>query len=102
MAASAGRSPRDIRSELLLKLALLDRARADPRDLLWAQRVQLAPFADALADKMYAATGYDYDVARWRHESVLAVLRFLDALLATAPAQRAGGGALGSANGHAR
>jgi hypothetical protein len=39
--------PRDIRSELLVKLALLDRAGADLRDLLWAQRGQLTPFADA-------------------------------------------------------
>jgi DNA-binding PadR family transcriptional regulator len=36
--------PRDIRSELLLKLALFDRAGADPRELLRTQRVQLAPF----------------------------------------------------------
>jgi DNA-binding PadR family transcriptional regulator len=98
--------PRDIRSELLVKLALLDRAGIDPRDLLRAQRGQLAPVADALADKMLAAAGYDYDVARWRHESVLAMLRFVDALLATVPAHLVGsgpgGGALGSANGHAR
>jgi PadR family transcriptional regulator AphA len=82
--------PRDIRSELLVKLALLDRAGMDPRDLLRAQRGQLAPIADALASEMHAATGYDYVVGRWRHESVSAMLRFLDALLATVPAQRTG------------
>jgi PadR family transcriptional regulator AphA len=49
--------PRDIRSELLVKLALLDRAGMDPRDLLRAQRGQLAPIADALASEMHAATG---------------------------------------------
>lgn len=82
--------PREIRSELLVKLALLDRAGMDPRDLLQAQRVQLAPIADALASEMHTATGHDYVVGRWRHESVSATLRFLDALLATVPAQRSG------------
>jgi DNA-binding PadR family transcriptional regulator len=82
--------PRDIRSELLVKLALLDRAGGDPRDLLRAQRGQLAPIAAALASQMRTATGYDRVLAVWRHESVSAALRFLDAVLATVPAQRAG------------
>ena len=77
--------PRDTRSELLVKLALLDRAGIDPRNLLRAQRRQLTPIADALTSKMDAATGHDYVVARWRHESILAMLRSLDALLATPP-----------------
>ena len=77
--------PRDTRSELLVKLALLDRAGVDPRSLLRAQRRPLTPIADALARKMDAATGHDYVVARWRHESILAMLRSLDALLATPP-----------------
>ena len=84
------RHPRDIRSELLVKLALLDRAGADPRKLLRAQRGQLAPTADALASGLRTATGQDQALALWRHESVSATLRFLDALLATMPAQRAG------------
>jgi DNA-binding PadR family transcriptional regulator len=82
--------PRDIRSELMVKLALLDRAGADPADLLRAQRGQLVPIADALGSEMRAAAGYDRVLAVWRHESVLAVLRFVDALLATVPAQRTG------------
>ena len=80
--------PRDIRSELLVKLALLDRAGVDPRDLLRAQRGQLAPVAAALASQMRTATGYDHVLTVWRHESVSGTLRFLDALLATVPAQR--------------
>ena len=84
----AGR-PRDIRSELLVKLALLDRAGVDPRDLLGAQRGQLAPVAAALASQMRTATGYEHVLTVWRHESVSGTLRFLDALLATMPAQRA-------------
>ena len=41
---------RDVRSELLVKLALLDRAGTDPQPLLVAQREHLAPLADALRD----------------------------------------------------
>ena len=81
---------RDVRSELLLKLALLDRAGADPGELLRAQRSQLAPVASALAAHLHATTGFDHVLTRWRHESVSATLRFLDALLATVPAPRAG------------
>jgi hypothetical protein len=36
---------RDVRSELLVKLALLDRAGKDPQPLLAAQREQLVPVA---------------------------------------------------------
>src|SRR5580704_16098416 len=43
---------RDVRSELMVKLALLDRSGADPRALLTAQREQLAPIADALAERL--------------------------------------------------
>jgi DNA-binding PadR family transcriptional regulator len=82
--------PRDIRSQLLVKLALLDRARGDPRDLLRAQRGQLVPIAAALATQTRTATGYEHVLTVWRHESVLATLRFLDAALATVPAQRSG------------
>ena len=82
--------PRDIRSELLVKLALLDRAGVNPRDLLQAQRGQLAPIANALASQTHTTTGYDHVLALWRHESISATLRFVDALLATAPAQRTG------------
>jgi PadR family transcriptional regulator AphA len=81
--------PRDVRSELLAKLALLSRAGADPSDLLQAQRRQFAPVADRLAGRLRTATGFDQDLARWQHESVGAALRFLDTLLATAPAPRA-------------
>jgi PadR family transcriptional regulator AphA len=81
---------RDVRSELLLKMALLDRAGSDSRDLVRAQRSQLAPIADALAGQIAATTGFDQVLVQWRYESVSATLRFLDALLATVPATRAG------------
>jgi len=79
--------PRDIRSELLVKLALLGRVNSDPSDLLHQQRAQLVPVADALAAEMCATTGLEYTLALWRHESISATLQFLDALLATVPAQ---------------
>ena len=81
--------PRDVRSELLLKLALLSRAGADPGDLLRAQRRQLIPVAEGLAAQLRTATGFDQALARWRHESASATLRFLDTLLAATPAPRA-------------
>ena len=81
---------RDIRSELLLKMALLDRVGADPGELLRAQRRQLAPIAGALAGQIPATTGFDQVLVQWRYESVSATLRFLDARLATVPASRTG------------
>ena len=81
---------RDIRSELLMKLALLDRAGADPRELLRAQRSQLVPVADALAGQVHTTSGFEQALTLWRHESISAALRFLDALLARVPAQRTG------------
>lgn len=78
--------PRDVRSELLIKLALLSRVDSDPSDLLQRQRAHLEPIADALAAEVHAATGFDHTMALWRRESVSAALRFLDDLLATVPA----------------
>jgi DNA-binding PadR family transcriptional regulator len=78
---------RDVRSELLVKLALLARAGADPRPLLDAQREQLIPVAHALQDRLAAAAGFDRTLALWRCETVSATLRFLDALAAQAIAE---------------
>jgi DNA-binding PadR family transcriptional regulator len=80
---------RDVRSELMLKLALLSRAGADPRDLLRGQRRQLIPVARELAGQLRTATGFDQALTRWRHESVCGTLRFLDTLLAAKPAPQA-------------
>jgi hypothetical protein len=81
--------PRDVRAELLPMLALLSRAGADPGDLLRAQRRQFVPVAAGLAAQLRTATGFDQALVQWRHESVGATLRFLDALLAATPAPRA-------------
>jgi len=71
---------RDVRSELLVKLALLDRAEADPRPLLDAQREHLAPLADALRARLDEAAGFDRTLVLWRYETVSATIRFLDSL----------------------
>jgi len=78
---------RDVRSELLVKLALLDRAGTDPQPLIRAQREHLAPVADALRDRLGAVSGFDRTLALWRYETVSATVRFLDALSAQVTAQ---------------
>jgi DNA-binding PadR family transcriptional regulator len=76
---------RDIRSELLVKLALLDRSAADPQDLLVAQHALLVPIASALRDRMATATGFDRTLLLWRYQTASATVRFLDALVLTRP-----------------
>jgi DNA-binding PadR family transcriptional regulator len=76
---------RDIRSELLVKLALLHRSDADPHDLLVAQRALLVPIAGALRDRVATATGFDRTLLLWRYETASATVRFLDALTPSSP-----------------
>jgi len=76
---------RDVRSELLVKLALLDRSRLDPAELLAAQRSQLVPVARALREQLSSASGFDRTLVLWRCETVNATLRFLDAAMELAP-----------------
>jgi DNA-binding PadR family transcriptional regulator len=89
-AAAAGwlarpvRHLRDVRSELMVKLALLERAGGSSRQLLADQREQLAPIAAALRERLEAAAGFDRTLILWRYETVSAALRFLDATLAAA------------------
>jgi hypothetical protein len=76
---------RDIRSQLLLKLALLDRAGDDPADLLRSQREVLEPIARAMAAKTMPDGGFDATLLAWRKASALAALDFLDMITGTAP-----------------
>jgi hypothetical protein len=69
---------RNVRSELMMKLALLDRAGGDPRDLLRRQRAQFGPLAAALADRVHATTGVEHALALWRHRAMSATVQFLD------------------------
>jgi PadR family transcriptional regulator AphA len=73
---------RDVRSELMVKLALLDRSGLDSRDLLRAQLGRLLPVAAALDDRLRATTGFEHTLVLWRHEAMTATLRFLEALAA--------------------
>jgi DNA-binding PadR family transcriptional regulator len=94
-ATSAGRSAgvawlstpvehaRDVRCELMVKLALLDRAGSDARVLIQAQIVWLLPVAAALDDRLRAATGFERTLVLWRHEAMMATMRFLEALAAS-------------------
>jgi PadR family transcriptional regulator AphA len=72
--------PRDLRSELLLKLALLDRSGADSQELLRAQRAHLEPIAAALDHRLSTSAGFDHTMTLWRHEAITATMRFLDTL----------------------
>ncbi|MGH3159350.1 MAG: PadR family transcriptional regulator [Streptosporangiaceae bacterium] len=76
---------RDIRSELLAKLALLDRAGDDPQELLAAQRAQLAPLAAALDDHLHGAKGFDRTLILWRYETISTAIRFLEGLSLPGP-----------------
>jgi len=73
---------RDVRSELMVKLALLDRTGADSRDLLQAQLARLLPVAAALDDRLRATTGFEHTLVLWRYEAMTATMRFLEALIA--------------------
>jgi DNA-binding PadR family transcriptional regulator len=71
---------RDIRSGLLVKLALLDRAGDSSAALLEAQHAQLQPIAGALAGRLREADGFERILVLWRYETISATIRFLDAL----------------------
>ena len=69
---------RNVRSELMLKLALLDRIGGDPQELLRDQRAEFAPLAAALASQVDATTGTEHTLALWRHKTMSATMQFLD------------------------
>src|SRR5215471_11471478 len=69
---------RDVQPELLLKLALLDRAGDDPRELLREQRAEFGALAAALASQVEASTGIEHTLALWRHQAISATMQFLD------------------------
>jgi PadR family transcriptional regulator AphA len=71
---------RDIRSQLLLKLALLDRAGTDPGDLLRRQRAVLEPIAQAIEAGQTGPGGFESILLAWRRASAGAALDFLDAI----------------------
>jgi len=77
---------RDIRSHLLLKLALLHRAGCDPADLLNRQRAALDPIAQAIEAKQADLDGFDAILLAWRRATAVAALAFIDDIIPlTAP-----------------
>jgi DNA-binding PadR family transcriptional regulator len=78
--------PRDVRTELLVKFALLANAGRPLRPLAERQRSRFAPVAASLAHSVDLASGAERVVARWRLESTRAITRTLDAVIADEPA----------------
>ncbi len=76
---------RDIRSQLLIKLALLYRAGRDPADLLRRQRAALEPIARATQAPGAELDGFDAILLAWRRATAAAALGFLDEIAATGP-----------------
>jgi DNA-binding PadR family transcriptional regulator len=79
---------REVRTELLVKLALLARSKQDARRLVERQIEHLAPVVGAVSPRP-KGEGFDLVLARWRREQAVAVDRFLRSLLADAPNARA-------------
>ena len=63
---------RDIRSHLLIKLALLYRAGRDPADLLRRQRAALDPIARAIQAPRAEPDGFDEILLAWRRATAAA------------------------------
>ncbi len=68
---------RDVRSLLLLKLALLERAGGDPGPLIRAQRDRLRELMHALEGARDRAQGFDRVILEWRLASSRATVEFL-------------------------
>jgi PadR family transcriptional regulator AphA len=79
---------REVRSHLLLKLALLDRAGGDPSGLLERQKAALEPIAEAIKAERPGAHGFDATLLAWRRATTDATLSFIDDL--TQETSRAG------------
>lgn len=69
---------REVRSHLLMKLALLHRAGADPAGLLQRQQAVLAPIATAMNTERGTAGGFEATLLAWRRANASAAISFLD------------------------
>lgn len=76
------RHVRDVRSHLLMKLALLDRAGRDPAGLLTRQRAVLEPIVTAIRAESGEPKDFDATLLAWRRASADAALSFIDDVLA--------------------
>jgi DNA-binding PadR family transcriptional regulator len=68
---------RDARSELLLKLLLLDRSAADAKPLLHAQAAMVEPMLASLRGQLDRSDGFESTIVRWRIYSTEALAHFL-------------------------
>lgn len=69
---------RDIRSQLLIKLALMYRAGRDPSELIRRQRAALEPIARATQATGAGPDGFDAILQAWRRATAAAAVGFLD------------------------
>ena len=79
---------REIRSQLLIKLALLHRAGRDPAGLLARQRAVLDPIAQAVQAQQGRLDGFDAILLAWRRATAAAAIGFLDEIAAKTEAGR--------------
>lgn len=68
---------RDVRSHLLMKLALLHRAGTDPAGLLRRQQATLAPIAAAVSSDHAESDGFEATLLAWRRANAAAAISFL-------------------------
>jgi DNA-binding PadR family transcriptional regulator len=81
---------RDVRSQLLLKLVLAERAGIDSAPMLADQRRTFAKTVDSLERRMSASKGSERTLLRFRVESMRGVLLFLEGLLGERGSRAAG------------
>jgi PadR family transcriptional regulator AphA len=74
---------REVRSELLLKLAVLADLNRKPERLAAAQLKRFAPVLAALEARADTETGFDATLAEWRVESARSTIHFLESLATT-------------------
>jgi DNA-binding PadR family transcriptional regulator len=69
---------REMRSDLLLKLAILHERGTSPQALLDAQRATLVPVLRSLESAVTAASGFDGVMLRYRLEATRSAIHFID------------------------
>lgn len=77
------RHVRQIRTEFLVKVVLIERAGGDPSSLVRAQIDVLVPVVEAIAEHHAGTSGSERPVSLWRTRSAQATLRFLEELAET-------------------
>jgi PadR family transcriptional regulator AphA len=79
---------REVRSHLLLKLALLDRAGGDASGLLVRQKAALEPIAQAILAEQPGSHSFDATLLAWRRATTCATMSFLEELTHAAAGSR--------------